>query len=558
MKKTILSLILAACCFSASAQNVKVEQLANDNCIIRIAANEQSKYLLLPIEEKAPESRIQVIADNDLQRNLYVRLALNKVDYYMPFLLDEFRGKNLVLFTHINVDRSNRGGVGSEVCFKEFKFSNTFDTTNHEKYRPSYHHTPVYGWMNDPNGMVYVNGTWHLFYQYNPYGSMWGNMNWAHSTSTDLIHWKDQGIAIAPDGHGSIFSGSCVVDHNNTAGFGKDAIIALYTSAGDVQAQSLAYSTDGGKTFTRYNGNPILTADIPDFRDPNMFWNEDINAWNLIMSAGQEMRIYSSPNLKDWKEESRFGLTLGCHGGVWECPDLMKVPEMVNGKATGKSKWVLYCNINPGFVFGGSGTQYFVGDFDGHKFTVDSEARYAGGNALWQDYGKDHYATVSFSNAPDGRHPMIAWMSNWEYANDVPTMQFRSANSIVRDPFLYKVGKQYFLGSRPAPEYDKAGLDKQIKVKGSCTVTLSNAEGEEAVITYDQKAMTLSFDRSKSGETAFNQNFAVKTTAPVQRKLTSLRIFIDNSSVEVFGNNGEVVLTNLVFPKSPLTNVTVK
>ncbi|MCQ2257890.1 MAG: DUF4980 domain-containing protein [Bacteroidaceae bacterium] len=538
---------------SASAQ-MKIERLAHDNCNIRVAASEQSKYLLLPIEDKAPEANIRVIANNDLQRTINVRLAQNKVDYYVPFLLDEFRGKELVLSATLNIDRSNRGGVGADVRLKDIRLSDTFDSSNKEKFRPAFHHTPEYAWMNDPNGMFYLDGVWHLFYQYNPYGSMWGNMNWGHSTSTDLINWKHEPIALAPDAHGTIFSGSCVVDKDGTAGFGKGAVIALYTSAtatprGDIQFQSLAYSTDGGHTFKKYEGNPILTADIADFRDPNMFWNEDIKAWNLIMSAGQEMRIYSSPNLKDWHEESRFGLNLGCHGGVWECPDLMKLP--VEGSK--ESKWVLIGNINPGFIFGGSATQYFVGDFDGHKFTVDDEARYQNGNALWQDYGKDHYATVSFSNAPDGRHPMIAWMSNWEYANDVPTMQYRSSNSIVRDAYLYKVGKDYFLGSRPAPEYNNAGLDKTVKVKGSCTIKLSNAEGDEAVIIYDQKAMTLTFDRSKCGQTDFSQNFATKTTAPVHRKLTSIRIFIDNSSVEVFGNNGEVVLTNLVFPKSPLT-----
>ena len=523
-----------------------------------ITPKTEGRYIWLPIQDSAPEGKVQILLNNRLMMEQNVRMAREKVDYYVALDLQAYQKQGTLKVVVQNVPTGC-------ICFKNIaQNSDTNYKLINEPFRPSFHHTPKRAWMNDPNGMFYLDGTWHLYYQYNPYGSLWGNMHWAHSTSTDLINWKDEGIALAPDGWGTMFSGSCVVDHNNTVGFGKGAVIAMYTSSrptpfgGDVQAQCLAYSHDGGKTFTKYEGNPVLTCEEKDFRDPNMFWNEDIMAWNLILAVGQEMRIYSSPNLKDWKEESRFGKELGCHGGVWECPDLMRVPEMVNGKKTGKSKWVLICNINPGFIYGGSATQYFVGDFDGHKFTVDSEARYADGNALWQDYGKDHYATVSFSNAPNGRQPMIAWMSNWDYANDVPTTQYRSANSIVRDPFLYKVGKQYFLGSRPAPEYDKAGLDKQIKVKGSCTVTLSNAEGEEAVITYDQKAMTLSFDRSKSGKVDFNQNFAVKTTAPVHRKLTSLRIFIDNSSVEVFGNNGEVVLTNLVFPKSKLEKVTVK
>ncbi len=553
-KKLIISALLslgATCSFAQGTP--KIEKMAGDYINIRIPANEKSKYLLLPVEEKAGESQISIVADGQLLRNINVRIASHKIDYYVPVLLEEFRGKDVTLYTHLSVDHSNRGGVGSEPCIKDIKLSNDY-TPSFEKFRPTYHHTPAYGWMNDPNGMFYLNGTWHLYYQYNPYGSMWGNMNWAHATSTDLINWTQHGIALAPDAHGTIFSGSCVVDTEGTAGFGKNAVIAMYTNCiqtphgHDLQTQSIAYSTDGGYTFHKYSGNPVLTADIVDFRDPNPFWNEDIKAWNLIMASGQEMRLYSSPNLRDWKEESRFGLGLGSHEGVWECPDLMKLPV----EGTKESKWVLFCNINPGFIYGGSATQYFVGDFDGHKFTVDNPARYADGKALWQDYGKDHYATVSFYNAPDGRHPMIAWMSNWQYAHDVPTRQYRSANSIVRDPFLYKVGQEYFLGSRPAPEYDNAGLDKVIKLKGSKTVTLSNAQGESATITYDEKAMTLSFDRSQSGKVDFSADFAVRTVAPVHRKLTSLRIFVDNSSVEVFGNNGEVVLTNLVFPQSPL------
>jgi len=559
LKIAVAVMLTASSWLTSMAQNLRIEQLANDNSLIRIAPETKEKYLLLPIEEAAPESQVKVVADNTQLRQLNIRLALTKIDYYVPFELDEFRGKNLVLYTHVNIDRSNRGGVGSEICLKNIKLSNTFDTTNREKYRPEYHHTPAYAWMNDPNGMFYKDGEWHLYYQYGPYGSMWNNMTWAHSVSKDLINWEHRANVLSPDAHGAIFSGSCIVDKENTAGFGKDAVIAMYTSAGDVQSQSIAYSLDNGNTFHVFEGNPVLTADIPDFRDPNMFWNEDINAWTLIMSAGQEMRIYSSPDMKHWKEESRFGKELGCHDGVWECPDLMKLPLPVSkgSKVSGGSKWVLVCNINPGGPAGGSATQYFIGDFDGHKFTVDNEDRYKGA-ALWQDYGKDHYAAVSFSNAPDNRHTMIAWMSNWQYANAVPTMQYRSSNSICREPFLYEgADKQIYLGSRPSPEYQDRGLDQTIKIKGSCTVTLSNEEGEEFNIIYDQKAMTLTADRSKSGETQFSQDFAVPATAPVVNKLTSLRIFIDNSSVEVFGNNGEVCLTSLVFPKSKYNIVTI-
>ncbi|MBQ0048851.1 MAG: DUF4980 domain-containing protein [Bacteroidales bacterium] len=570
MKNSLFSLLALLTTSVPSMAQMEIVQLAGDNHLIRVAPQTKEKYLLLPIEESAPESQLRVVVDNVQMRQLNVRLALSKVDYYVPLELDEFRGKHLNLFTHINIDRSNRGGVGSEVCLHDIKLSNTFDTTNREKFRPEYHHTPAYAWMNDPNGMFYKDGEWHLYYQYGPYGSMWNNMTWAHSVSRDLIHWEHRPDAIRPDANGTIFSGSCVVDHNNTTGFGKDAVIAMYTSCiqtpwgHDIQSQSIAYSLDNGNTFHVYEGNPVLTAEIADFRDPNMFWMESLSGsangegrWQLIMSAGQEMRLFSSPNMKDWTEESRFGKDLGCHDGVWECPDLLKL-KIENGKQKGQEKWVLICNINPGGPAGGSATQYFVGDFDGHKFTVDNEARYTSGKALWQDYGKDHYAAVSFSNAPNGRHTMIAWMSNWQYANNVPTMQFRSANTICREPFLFTGSdKQIYLGSRPSPEYAGKGLDHELKIKGSCTIVLSNAEGEEFRLVYDEKAMTLTADRSKSGLVAFSQEFNEQATAPVRNKLTSLRLFIDKCSVEAFGNDGEVCMTSLVFPQSKFDRVNV-
>ena len=563
MTKALATLLLSASLSLTVNAQMKIEQLAGDNQLVRIAPATQEKYLLLPIEEAAPESQLRIVVDNVQQRQLNVHLALSKIDYYVPLLLDEFRGKHLDIFTHINIDRSNRGGVGTEICLHEMKLSNTFDTSNREKFRPAFHHTPTYAWMNDPNGMFYKDGEWHLYYQYGPYGSMWNNMTWGHSVSKDLINWEHRPDAIRPDANGTIFSGSCIVDHNNTAGFGKDAVIAMYTSCiqtpwgHDIQSQSIAYSLDNGNTFHVYEGNPVLTAEIADFRDPNMFWMEETQRWALIMSAGQEMRIFSSPNMKDWTEESRFGKDLGGHEGVWECPDLMKL-KVENGKQKGQEKWVLICNINPGGPAGGSATQYFIGDFDGHKFSVDDEARYQGGKALWQDYGKDHYATVSFSNAPDGRHTMIAWMSNWQYANNVPTMQFRSANSICREPFLYTgADKKLYLGSRPSPEYTGKGLDHEVKIKGSCTIVLSNVEGEEFRFVYDEKAMTLTADRSKSGLISFSQEFAVPAVAPVHNKITSMRFFVDNCSVEAFANDGEVCLTSLAFPKSKFDRVSV-
>ncbi|MCQ2219866.1 MAG: GH32 C-terminal domain-containing protein [Prevotella sp.] len=570
--KSLLATLLAFPAFCMAG----VPQITHQACeqsIVRPASND-GRYLWLPIQEDAPEGRVCVVVGNTEMMRQNVRMARERVDYYLaldmkPWLRPEGETSGTVAGLNVVIQDVPEGCI----CFKKMEQNNDADfKLIDEPFRPTFHHTPKRGWMNDPNGMFYKDGVWHLYYQYNPYGSMWGNMHWAHSTSTDLINWTAQPIALVPDTWGAMFSGSCIVDHNNTTGFGKDAVVAMYTAArptphgGDIQAQCLAYSTDGGMTFTKYEGNPVLTAPIKDFRDPNMFWNEEINAWNLILACGQEMRIYSSPDMKTWKEESRFGTGLGSHGGVWECPDLMKVKIADAKGKTPKSKWVLICNINPGGINGGSATQYFIGDFDGHKFTVDNEARYADGKGLWQDYGKDHYATVSFSNAPDGRQPMIAWMSNWEYANDVPTKQYRSANSIVREPYIYiGADKQMYLGSRPSPEYDGKGLDQTLKIKGSCKVILSNDEGEEYVLTYDQKAMTITADRSKSGKTDFQENFLkaggkeqAPVVAPVRNKLTSLRIFIDKSSVEVFGNNGEVAITNLVFPKSPLKNVRIE
>lgn len=360
---------------------------------------------------------------------------------------------------------------------------------------------------------------------------------------------------------GTIFSGSAVVDKKNTAGFGEGAVVALYTSAGENQTQSMAYSTDNGKTFTKYEGNPIITSNVPDFRDPHMFWNEDIKKWNMILAAGQQMNIYSSDNLKDWTYESSFGAEYGNHGGVWECPDLMKLKV----RGTDKEKWMLLCNINPGGPFGGSATQYFIGEFDGHKFTCESKPEVT----KWMDYGKDHYATVTFDNAPDGRRVAIAWMSNWQYANQVPTLQYRSANSIARDLGLFEYKGETYCSVTPSPEMTAARSKKTSKalseaceavvnVKGNATITLSNDKGEKVVMTYNAKAETFEMDRTKSGKTDFSNEFAAVTKAPTYGKISQFRIFIDKSSVEVLDAEGKMAMTNLVFPSKPYNKIVVK
>lgn len=571
-KKSLLAIALGLSLTVQGAENrVVVKHLANEQNIILL--DSLKKFLLLPVQENAPEGKVNIIVNNEfqLEQNINVRLAREKVDYYVPLDLSAYQGKT------ISIDVT--GMPSSSLCWKEIKLSDTFDSSNRETYRPVYHHTPMYGWMNDPNGMFYKDGVYHLYFQYNPYGSMWANMTWGHSTSTDLTHWTYEGTAIVPDAWGAIFSGSCVVDKDNTAGFGKGAVVAFYTSAkstpwGDVQSQSMAYSLDNGKTFIKYEHNPILTSTERDFRDPKVFWYAPGKHWVMMLAVGQEMQIYSSDNLKEWKKESSFGAMQGAHGGVWECPDLVEVA--VEGSK--EKKWVLICNLNPGGPFGGSAAQYFVGSFDGKKFVNESPTQ-----TKWLDWGKDNYATVTWSNAPAGRCIALGWMSNWQYANNVPTTQYRSANTLARDLTLYRAGGELYLKSKPSPEIKKARAEEKkistFEVKGNYEVaslladnkgayeiemtienkgtskidfSLMNEKGEKVAMYYDVVRKQFVMDRSASGIVGFSRDFPAVTVAPVRNTdQIHLRLFIDHSSVEAFGEDGEYVMTNLVFPAEP-------
>lgn len=571
-KKSLLAIALGLSLTVQGAENrVAVKHLANEQNIILL--DSVKKFLLLPVQENAPEGKVNIIVNNEfqLEQNINIRLAREKVDYYVPLDLSAYQGKS------VSVDVT--GMPASSLCWKEIKLSDTFDSSNRETYRPVYHHTPVYGWMNDPNGMFYKDGVYHLYFQYNPYGSMWANMTWGHSTSIDLTHWTYEGTAIVPDAWGAIFSGSCVVDKDNTAGFGKGAVVAFYTSAkstpwGDVQSQSMAYSLDNGKTFIKYEHNPILTSTERDFRDPKVFWYAPGKHWVMMLAVGQEMQIYSSGNLKEWKKESSFGAMQGAHGGVWECPDLVEVA--VEGSK--EKKWVLICNLNPGGPFGGSAAQYFVGSFDGKKFVNESPTQ-----TKWLDWGKDNYATVTWSNAPAGRCIALGWMSNWQYANNVPTTQYRSANTLARDLTLYRVGGELYLRSKPSPEIKKARAEEKkiptFEVKGNYEVaslladnkgayeiemtienkgtskidfSLMNEKGEKVAMYYDVVRKQFVMDRSASGIVGFSRDFPAVTVAPVRNTdQIHLRLFIDRSSVEAFGEDGEYVMTNLVFPAEP-------
>jgi fructan beta-fructosidase len=457
-----------------------------------------------------------------------------------------------------------------------------------EPYRPQVHFSPPAHWMNDPNGMVFYKGTYHLFYQYYPDSTVWGPMHWGHATSTDLVHWQHQPIALYPDSLGYIFSGSAVVDSANTSGFGaggKVPLVAIFTyqdpkgeKAGrnDYQYQSLAYSLDDGKTWTKYSGNPVLkNPGIKDFRDPKVMWYAPLKKWIMTLATLDRIAFYSSPNLKDWTKESEFGKGVGAHGGVWECPDL--VPFDYNGETV----WVLIVNLNPGGPNGGSATQYFTGQFDGHTFTpFQTDTR-------WLDYGPDEYAGVTWSNTGK-RTIFLGWMSNWQYADLVPTVNWRSAMTVPRDLGLEKVGDKYLVVSKPVPELsriidqptvfeniDARNLDltsKTGKLNGpaqlhissdtiqSVTIMLSNNQNERVVIGYDKPGNQYFIDRTRSGKVDFEKGFAAKHTAPrlSDKDNLDLTLIIDNASVELFADGGLSVMTSIFFPNAPFTNITLQ
>lgn len=564
---------------SRAAEGVEINHLGTNNTLVRITGS--APYLLLPVQESIDDAKVNVIVDGKIEKTFYVRLAKNKVDYYVPFDLSPYQGKEVLMNVLTDQSRASVREAKDDTCWKSITLSETFDTVNREKYRPVYHHTPLYGWMNDPNGMFYKDGEWHLYYQWNPYGSKWQNMTWGHSSSSDLVNWKHHPTAIEPNGLGTVFSGSCAVDTENTAGFGKDAIIGMYTSADASQIQSLVWSNDGGETFEFYPGNPVIAYES-ESRDPNMFWDADRQLWILTLAHAleHEMLIFSSPDMKNWTLESKFGNGLGAQDGVWECPDLFELPVA----GTNMKKWVLVCNINPGGPFGGSATQYFVGDFDGKTFKVDTKAD-GSVPTKWMDFGKDHYATVSWSDAPDGRRTLIGWMSNWQYAAEVPTTQFRSANTLPREAGLFKgADGEIYMSSAPSPELTAlrdrevlnvanavAGDTYKLPENGICEILLdiesrkakevmiilSNKEGEKVTMIYDPAAHTFSFDRRESGITDFSDDFPAVTVAPTFKTNNNLklRIYVDKSSIEIFGNDGRFVMTNLVFPNNPYTEI---
>lgn len=437
-----------------------------------------------------------------------------------------------------------------------------------EQYRPQIHFTPAKNWMNDPNGMVFVNGTYHLFYQYNPMGNNWGNMSWGHATSTNLIHWEEQSVALLRDELGDVFSGSAVIDQANTAGFGAGAMVAIYTSAGSAQQQSMAYSTDGGKTFLRYANNPVIKNNDDNLRDPKVFWHEATKQWIMVLAKGWKMGVefYGSTDLRSWRHLSTFFVDLSSAGRPsiqWECPDLLKFGE----------KWVLLVSVNPGGPILGSGTMYFVGDFDGKEFKADNLDY-----PLWLDYGMDNYAGVTWSNTGD-RKILIGWMNNWQYAGDVPCSPWRSAFTLPRELKLVEYSGKPLLANTVVKEIESIAdswkttasdidakdayqLRLTINLDKNSTVTLKNGADERFVFDINASERTLTAHRTaSSGKTSFNGFFSIPSMqAPlkVTGNSVTLDLFVDQSSVEIFTQSGTMAMTNLVFPTSIYNEFTVE
>lgn len=473
-----------------------------------------------------------------------------------------------------------------------------------ETHRLQFHFTPPNAWMNDPNGMVYHEGEYHLFYQHNPDSTVWGPMHWGHAVSKDLVHWEHLPIGLYPDSLGTIFSGSAVVDLNNTSGLGttdNPPLVAIYTyhdaegeraGRNDFQTQGIAYSLDKGRNWTKWEGNPALAnPGIRDFRDPKVMWHEGEQKWVMALAVADHISFYSSKNLKEWQHMSDFGAQVGAHGGVWECPDLFKLKV----EETGEEKWVLLVSINPGGPNGGSATQYFVGNFDGSRFEADKMFLDAAGNkGIWIDWGRDNYAGVTWSNIPedDGRRLFMGWMSNWQYANVVPTENWRSAMTVARSLHLANTPAGLRLLSRPVEELEKLyentrQLEAQVisdslnisevhdfnsstfalqlaltadEASKGFALELSNNKGQKVIVGYDAGRQAYYTDRRQSGNHQFSAEFPSIHYGPRLQlgQEHSLHLLVDVASLELFADGGRTVMTDIFFSDEPFTNIILK
>ncbi len=458
-----------------------------------------------------------------------------------------------------------------------------------EQNRLQYHFSPMKHWMNDPNGLVWFEGEYHLFYQYYPDSTVWGPMHWGHAVSTDLVHWKNLPVALYPDSLGYIFSGSAVIDNNNTSGLQSGdypPMIAVFTQHSekrlkegrpDYQNQSLAYSNDKGRTFKKYSGNPVLAnPGEKDFRDPKVMWMEDFKKWVMVLAAGQKVEFYSSYNLLKWEHMSDFGTGMGAHGGVWECPDLFPI------NYDGSKKWVLLVSINPGGPNGGSATQYFTGDFDGTKFIPDLRKD----SVTWLDYGPDDYAGVTYSGIPstDGRRIFIGWMNNWAYAQLIPTSGWRSAMTLPRKIYLKDINGSLRVCSSPVKEINSLRtaeyklnlvpdsavtitglnefmLDFDLAASGSeeFGLVFSNQLNEKLIIGFNKKENHFYIDRSKCGKTGFSPVFAERHYAPRfdPGESMNIHLYLDHGSIEMFADDGVEIMTETFFPDNDLNRLSL-
>lgn len=470
--------------------------------------------------------------------------------------------------------------------------TNTVVAADTPQFRPALHFTPRANWMNDPNGLVFHRGVYHLFFQYHPDSAVWGPMHWGHATSTDLLRWQEQPVALKPDPLGMIFSGSAVVDHGNRAGFGppgSQPLVAMFThhdmaaeKAGRIerQHQSLAYSLDGGATWAKHAGNPVIpNPGRQDFRDPKLRWLPEHQRWIASLACGDRICFYSSADLKSWLLESEFGAGVGAHGGVWECPDLLPLTG-----PDGRKRWVLLVSLTPGGPNGGSATQYFIGQFDGHRFTPDDT------RVRWLDFGPDNYAGVTWSGVDD-RTLFIGWMSNWQYATAVPTAPWRSAMTLPRELVLRQEDGRTWLASTPARELQAlrqpatwqrsevvlvpgqlldlsdalAGTQGRLVLNLSAaelrsfTLTLSNDAGDALHLGFAADAGQWWIDRRGAGDVVFHPAFAGRHTAPRLSAAagTDLQLWLDTGSVELFADGGLSVMTSLFFARQPWRQATL-
>lgn len=466
-----------------------------------------------------------------------------------------------------------------------------------EAHRPRVHFSPVAHWMNDPNGLVFYGGLYHLFYQYYPDSTVWGPMHWGHAVSADLVHWTHRPVALYPDSLGYIFSGSAVMDRRHTTGFGADTqtpMVAIYTyhlpegeAAGriDYQYQGIAYSLDSGRTWTKYAGNPVLkNPGEKDFRDPKVSWHGATKQWVMVLAVRDHVSFYGSADLKTWQHLSDFTFDTGNPDGVWECPDLFPLTV----RNTGEEQWVLLVSVNVGAANGGSGTQYYVGHFDGTTFTpAIPEAR-------WLDYGPDDYAGVTWSNVPkaDGRRLFLGWMSNWQYAQVVPTQVWRSAMTLPRALSLVETPDGLRIASTPVKELQRLHEGKPIPYTnpltlkdsvsegialpgGAYTLSLmvslpdtssgfelmfSNAHDERLQVGLDGATQQYYVDRRHSGDVAFSSAFAARATAPRHQasQTISLQLVVDVASIELFADGGTTVMTSIFFPTTPYDTLHIR